>query len=197
MNSRKANTNQILVVLIAVLFAVISLCCCSIQATRLWPSPNKMSQNGETIEESTLTIGYSPEKEETFTRLVSAFNAQTESGDQVLAIEAVRYEPDLMVEAALAGRLQAISPDSSVWLDTLDREWKERTGREAPLVGQTERYAVSPIVIAMWEDVARSMGYPDRPLGWADLLARAQSDPAFKWSHPSTNSAAGLLATLA
>jgi len=89
------------------------------------------------------------------------------------------------------------TPDSSVWLDVLDREWAARTGRESPLVGHTERYAVSPIVIAMWEDVARSMGYPDRPLGWQDLLDRAQADPEFKWSHPSTTAAAGLLATLA
>ena len=41
------------------------------------------------------------------------------------------------------------------------------------------------------------MGYPDKPLGWSDLLAKAQSDKNFKWSHPSTTSASGLLATLA
>jgi Ca-activated chloride channel family protein len=34
-------------------------------------------------------------------------------------------------------------------------------------------------------------------LGWSDLLAKAQSDQNFKWSHPSTASASGLLATLA
>jgi Ca-activated chloride channel family protein len=48
----------------------------------------------------------------------------------------------------------------------------------------------------MWEDVAREMGYP-APIGWTDLLARAKSDPNFKWSHPSTTTASGLLATLA
>jgi len=197
MNSRQGKPNQVLVVLIAVLFAIISLCCCSIQATRLWPWSNRIGQDSEPTPISTLTIAYSPEKEETFTRLVSSFNAINASEDQLLVVNAVRYEPDLMIEAALDGTLNAISPDSSVWLDTLDRTWRERTGREAPLVGQTERYAVSPIVIAMWEDIARSMGYPERALGWADLLARAQSDPAFKWSHPSTSSAAGLLATLA
>jgi Ca-activated chloride channel family protein len=45
--------------------------------------------------------------------------------------------------------------------------------------------------------VARSMGYPQRSIGWEDILAKAQSDPNFKWSHPSTSSASGLLATLA
>jgi Ca-activated chloride channel family protein len=41
------------------------------------------------------------------------------------------------------------------------------------------------------------MGWPETPIGWQDLLRRAQSDPNFRWSHPSTSSASGLLATLA
>ena len=201
MVSREANTRQVLSVLGVILLASIALCFCGWQVTRL------ISQRVQTVAtavpkaDSSFVLAYSPEKEEVFTRLVSAFNdqlaAQGAPANGVLPIEIVRYEPDLMIEAALEGKLQAISPDSSVWLNTLDSEWAKRTGRTSPLVGQTERYAVSPIVIAMWEDIARGMGYPDKPLGWIDLLNRAKSDPAFKWSHPSTTSAAGLLATLA
>ncbi len=103
-----------------------------------------------------------------------------------------------MLDASIAGELEAITPDSSVWLSQLDGMWAEHVGDErAFIVGQTARYAVSPVVIAMWRDVAQDMGYSDRSLGWTDLLARAQSDPDFKWSHPSTASASGLLATLA
>jgi len=102
-----------------------------------------------------------------------------------------------MIEGALAGDFQAISPDVSLWLDQLDRDWMDQTGGESSLVGETVRYAVSPVVIAMWEDVARSFGYPESNVGWGDILAKAQSDPSFKWSHPSTTSASGLLATLA
>ena len=197
MSQKDLSTNKIVAVLAIILVALFASCCCAWQVIRLIPSS---ITDGETPEpeHQTFAIAYSPEKEEFFVQLVAAFNEQVAaSSDEILQITATRYEPDLMIEAALEGRLHAISPDSSVWLDTLDREWAARTGRESPLVGQTDRYAVSPIVIAMWEDVARSMGYPDRALGWADLLDRAQSDPAFKWSHPSTNSAAGLLATLA
>jgi Ca-activated chloride channel family protein len=188
----------ILAAIVIVLFAVFAFCCLSFRVLmQLIPdTTNELSV--EPDEPSTLVVAYSPEKEETFAELVAAFNVLVAPGsDGILTIDAVRYEPDLMVEAALDGKVQVISPDSSVWLDTLDREWQARTGRESPLVGQTERYAVSPIVIAMWEDTARSMGYPDKALGWADLLSRAQSDPEFKWSHASTNSASGLLATLA
>ena len=34
-------------------------------------------------------------------------------------------------------------------------------------------------------------------MSWQDLLSRAQSDPDFRWSHPSTSSASGVLAVLA
>ena len=52
-------------------------------------------------------------------------------------------------------------------------------------------------MIAAWEDVARSLGWPDQPVGWTTLQTRAQQDSNFRWSHPSTAYASGLLATLA
>lgn len=149
--------------------------------------------------EASFVVAYSPEKAALFTELVEGFNDQhlkTPDG-QRMNIQAVEAEPEAMVAAALKGEYQAISPDSSIWLDQLDGAWQERTGSDVPLVGETIRYAVSPVVITMWEDVARSMGYPDRPIGWGDIMARARSDAAFRWSHPSTGSASGLLATLA
>jgi len=148
---------------------------------------------------ATLTVAYSPEKQALFKELVRRFNDQklkTDQGER-MAVRSVELEPEAMIEGALAGEFQAISPDSSIWLDQLDRAWMEQTRGQSPLVGETVRYAVSPVVIAMWEDVARSFGYPESDIGWEDILARAQSDPSFKWSHPSTTSASGLLATLA
>jgi Ca-activated chloride channel family protein len=148
---------------------------------------------------ATLAVAYSPEKEALFTQLVDEFNRQgfkTPDG-QTMVVETVQLDPEAMIDHALAGELEAISPDSSLWLYQLDRAWMDDRGTDLPVVGETVRYAVSPVVIAVWEDVARSMGYPEKPLGWEDLLDRAQSDPSFKWSHPSTGSASGLLATLA
>jgi len=65
------------------------------------------------------------------------------------------------------------------------------------LVGQTVRYAVSPVVIAMWRDAAQRLGWPQKAIGWSDLLNEATANKDFKWSHPATSSASGLLATLA
>ncbi len=149
--------------------------------------------------EVTLEIAYSPEKQTLFEELVKRFNAsrsRTPDGKRV-TVAASAIEPEAMMGAALAGQFHAICPDSSIWLTQLDRDWQEQQKSEAAFVGETTRFAVSPVVIAMWEETARSLGYPDKAIGWADLLEVARTNPDFKWSHPSTSSASGLLATLA
>jgi Ca-activated chloride channel family protein len=193
--SRKTTT--ILGGLIAVLFITIISCCA------LWAIYEYLLRSETTAvtipSGPFLTVAYSPEKRELVEELVAAFNDQqfeTDDGKKMV-VNLVEYEPEEMISAALNGECQAINPDSSIWLDQLDRAWVDQTGDEVPLVGETMRYAVSPVVIAMWEDVARSLGWPDKPIGWQDIMAEAQRNPDFKWSHPSTSSASGLLATLA
>src|SRR5512139_101320 len=147
----------------------------------------------------TLTIAVSPEKAELLTQLVNDFNARKSkaSNGEEMRIATVSLEPEDMIDAALAGNFQAMSPDSSIWLDQLDRQYQATQNTSAGLVGRTVRYAVSPVVIAIWRDVAQRLGWPQKPIGWNDLLNEATANKDFKWSHPSTSSASGLLATLA
>ncbi len=156
------------------------------------PSPTPTPESG-------LRMAYSPEKGVLFTELVGDFNAQNLKAPdgEPLKISAVQMASEDMSDAALRGDLKAISPDSSIWLDQIDRAWMAQNQSDSSVVGETVRYAISPVVIATWENVARSMGYPDKRIGWEDIIAKARSDPKFGWSHPSTGSASGLLATLA
>jgi len=178
-------------------FVFIGCCSCWGALDRLVPSGKATPTPARS--QAILRLAYSPEKEPLISELVAGFNALglTTPDGQPMTVETVQLEPDVMIQGALAGDFQTMTPDSSIWLDQLDRAWQEQTGNESPLVGQTVRYAVSPVVIAMWADVAESMGYPAQSVGWQDILARAQSDPNFGWSHPSTTTASGLLATLA
>ncbi len=148
---------------------------------------------------SALTIAVSPEKADLFRALVDRFNQQNlkSTKGEALRIETVQLDPESMLDAAIAGNFQAMSPDSSIWLDQLDRQYQAQTKAANGLVGQTVRYAVTPVVIAMWRDKAQAMGWPNKPIGWNDLLQEATTNRDFKWSHPSTASASGLLATLA
>lgn len=195
--SQTPTSTKVVVWLVIGTLGLLTLCCAA------WlvfaPIMEKATQQVAPSNPVELTIAYSPEKADLFKALVADFNAQKgQAPDGArLTVKIVELEPDAMVTGAVAGDLQALSPDSSVWLGQVDRAWADAHNGEGALVGATTRYAVSPVVIAMWRDVARSMGYPDKPLGWSDLLAKARSDPNFKWSHPSTTSASGLLATLA
>ena len=152
----------------------------------------------------TLTVAVSPEKAALVKQSVENFNAQKlkAANGERLRLTTVQLEPEDMIDAAIAGDFQALSPDSSIWLDQLDRQYQAAqntsgdVGPSAGLVGQTVRYAVSPVVIAMWRDKAQQLGWPQKPIGWSDLLNEATTNKDFKWSHPSTSSASGVLAAL-
>lgn len=152
-----------------------------------------------------LVLAYSPEKAALMQQLVQRFNAQELRTDdrRPMAVQLLELAPDVMIEEALGEpRFQAMTPDSSLWIDQMDRRWaaqqQTQEGTIAPsLAGESVRFAVSPVVIAMWEDVAASLGWPGWPVSWQTIQQRAASDPEFRWSHPSTSQASGLLATLA
>lgn len=179
--------------------------CCALLSIVINIAPDTGPTASEAPATTALRLAYSPEKQVLFEQLVADFNAQklTSADGEPMRVETLQMDPEAMLDAALAGEVQAIVPDSSVWLDVLDRTYAERAtseeivGSQARLTSEVTRWAVSPVVIATWEGTAREMGWPDRPIGWVDLLDRAQSDSDFKWSHASTNSASGLLATLA
>jgi Ca-activated chloride channel family protein len=197
-SKRRSNVNLVLALLVVGLFAAVAFCCL---VYNLLSSLFDEEQLATPVPTLALTVAYSPEKEPVFTALVDRFNEQrleTPEGERMW-VETVELDSETMVETVLDGSatFQAMTPDSAVWLGQLDEAWGEQTGGDTAAVGETVRYAVSPVVIAMWEELAREAGWPDRPISWQDLLSRAQADPNFRWSHPSTSSASGLLATLA
>ena len=99
------------------------------------------------------------------------------------------------------------SPASTSWTGLLRQE---TTARDAPdLVGDEKLPSIArtPLVIAMPKPMAETLGWPNKPLGWADILALAK-DPngwqrfgkpygAFKLGKTNPNfSTSGLHATI-
>jgi Ca-activated chloride channel family protein len=194
----------------AVVVGLLIVCC--LGSLVVWlinrQGSNQGAQTATTDQRNaTVTIAYSPEKATLMKELAGKFNAEklrTPDG-QPMRLDLVEMTPEDMVTQALAGgsSFQALTPDSSLWLDQINRQWAETQAAAEPgaiqptLAGEPVRYAVTPIVIAAWEDSARSLGWPEQPVGWTTLQTRAQQDKNFRWSHPSTSYASGLLATLA
>lgn len=76
------------------------------------------------------------------------------------------------------------SPASSAWGTILNQKLAD--AGEAPLAPDDPTpFMLTPLVIAMPKPMADALGYPDTPVGWADILALAQSDTGWAdYGHP-------------
>ena len=152
-----------------------------------------------------LTVAVSPLMAETLQERADRFNSRklrTLDG-QRMRIEVVEMSPQEMAERSLRQPgFQALAPDSSLWLRRIDRRWAELFPAEpgslpAVRVGESTRFALSPIVIAVRAEAALELGWPRQEIGWKEVQARAIADADFRWGHPGTDNTVGVLATLA
>jgi Ca-activated chloride channel family protein len=142
-----------------------------------------------------LPIASSPEKLELLTDLAKRFERSSEA--QVNG-RCVRVTVAKVSSGAGASLLAADwpkpkvngprpviwSPAASTWGAVLDQRRAEKA--KSPFVTTPGKsFMLTPLVIAMPAPMAQALGYPQTPIGWADVLALAQ-DPA-GWSakgHP-------------
>jgi len=130
-----------------------------------------------------IAFAYSPEKEELLKPLIASFNASgakaggkpafvvgenVSSGDAQLKIANGTYKP------------AAWSPSSSMWGRLLNFE------ADRPYVADENPSIVrTPLVIAMWEPMAKALGYPKKKLGFKDILELARSNQGWAaYGHP-------------
>jgi len=65
------------------------------------------------------------------------------------------------------------SPASSAWGAILDQRLTEQG--ESPIAGDGTPFMLTPLVIAMPQPMAVALGWPDEPIGYADILDLATS----------------------
>jgi Ca-activated chloride channel family protein len=114
-----------------------------------------------------ISLAYSPEKQKLLEPLIKRFNDERHpSGGRAVFVDAkVMNSGD--VEADLAhGRSEPVmwSPSSSFWGRLLNYDTDRKlVADENPSIVRT------PVVIAMWEELADAYGYPQRELGYREL----------------------------
>ena len=117
---------------------------------------------------------YSPEKEELLKPLIRRFNESPPKlhGKQVFVEGTVLSSGE--VEDKISRQILkpvAWSPASSLWGRLLNFDADRGYVRDRnPSIVRT------PLVIAMWEPMAKALGYPKTPIGFADVLGLATSD---------------------
>lgn len=119
-------------------------------------------------------FAYSPEKRALVVPLVKAFNDRHEqSGGKPIFVRAIEVASGEAERRIAAGRLKVAlwSPASSLWGRLLDYEADASYApEESPSLVRT------PLVIAMWEPLARALGWPAKPVGFEQVLKLA-TDP--------------------
>jgi Ca-activated chloride channel family protein len=131
------------------------------------PTPDRAARDAAPANALSLKFSYSPEKEEMLVPLVKRFNDERHlSGGRPVFVDA-KVENSGDVEAALArGREgpEMWSPSSSFWGRLLNYD------ADRPLVADENPSIVrTPVVIAMWKELADAYGYPRRALGYKEL----------------------------
>jgi Ca-activated chloride channel homolog len=99
------------------------------------------------------------------------------------------------------------APASSFYLPLANEEWQQIYGVDL-LEGTPNSLVLSPVVIAMWRDMAEALGWPHKAVGWSDIARLTTSEQgwaeygraewgAFKFGHTNPESStSGLISIL-
>lgn len=114
-----------------------------------------------------LSFIVSPEKEELLKPVVQAFNAgDHRSAGKPVFVEMQAVNSGDAENAIVRGKLEpdVWSPASSFWGRLLNFQ-----ADRAYVPDENPSIVRTPLVIAMWEPMAKALGYPDKQLGFADI----------------------------
>jgi len=152
-----------------------------------------------------ITIAYSPEKDKWLTEQIARFNEQRITvNDRRIVVEGINKSSGAARTEIKNGTLNVTvwSPSASTWLEVL----KQETGNQNVAVSN-KPLVLTPVVIAMWKPMAEAMGWPNRPIGWKDML-ELTNDPQgwgrfghpewgrFSWGHTDPEISTTALSTL-
>jgi len=75
------------------------------------------------------------------------------------------------------------SPAASSWGAIVNQ--RRQANGDSAIVGDAEPFMQTPLVIAMPEPMAEALGYPEQPVGWADIIRLAQDPQGWAaYEHP-------------
>ncbi|MGH9281000.1 MAG: substrate-binding domain-containing protein [Acidimicrobiales bacterium] len=152
------------------------------------PGPSASSPTGLTAAPdgcTTVDVAASPEKYDLLNDLATTFNSSKEATSGVCAFVQVRKVSSgaamqLLAdgwagEAANGPRPVVWSPAASSWGAILNEKLRQKG--EPAMAPPAKPFMVTPLVIAMPRPMAESLGWPNTPIGYADILKLAQ-DPS-------------------
>ena len=132
-----------------------------------------------------LVLTYGSEKQKWIDEVTRQFNASGRtlpSGERIKVV-AVPVGSGEMVDEVLTQRRQAhlVSPAASAFILLANAESREHG--QGDLIGPTTDLVSSPVVVAMWREMAEAIGWPGKSLQWRDIFEYARD--ASQWRRVS------------
>ncbi|MFO0954118.1 MAG: extracellular solute-binding protein [Isosphaeraceae bacterium] len=129
-----------------------------------------------------LTFAYGSEKKGWIEEVTKAFNTaevKLESGERI-EVKTKAAGSGEIVDELLKGTLKAhlISPASAAFV--VIGNGRSREADQGDLVGPTRELVRSPLVLAVWPDLADALGWRERPPSWREVFDAARSPE--KWA---------------
>lgn len=157
----------------------IALACCKPAPRTVDRGSSEDPQLPESVQENAVSImfTYGSEKQkwiDSVTKDFHATNPKTKDG-RAIVVQALPTGSGDCVNEVLSGKRKAhiISPASAAFLKLGAAESQSKAGK--PLTGESVNLVLSPVVIAMWEPMAKALGWPDSPVGWKDIQQMAMT----------------------
>jgi len=121
---------------------------------------------------------YGSEKKQWVKAATQEFNQakhKTSKGRVIFVSENAMGSGECMNEIQYGTRKTTlVSPASAAFIKLGNAESQRKSGKD--LVKNTENLCLSPVIIAMWEPMAKKLGYGEKPIGWKDINALSTND---------------------
>ena len=161
-----------------VLLGALAISACSKDSEVPAPNPSTSSSTDAAPPGSLeIVFPFGSEKEDWLEAVTKDFNAagHESSSGKPIYIKLMPMGSGECMEEVRTGRVQAhlVSPASGAFIELANATHRTETGKN--LVERSENLVLSPVVIAMWKPMAQAMGWPDKQIGWGDILDIAQS----------------------
>ncbi len=136
----------------------------------------------------------SPEKIDLLTELASNFNESDRASinGECIFVEVRTKSSGVAMTALANGWDTAVdgpepdiwSPASSSWGTILNQQLADK-GEPSMAPDDPTPFMLTPLVIAMPQPMAEAMGYPEKPIGWSDILTLSKSKTGWAdYGHP-------------
>jgi Ca-activated chloride channel family protein len=147
------------------------------------------SQTGPPQDALVIQMLYGSEKEAWIEEVTGEFNNQGKqtAGGETIYVEAIPAGSADSMERILSRRDQPViwSPASSILVPVAQDRWAGENNGAELIENDPPPLVLSPVVIAMWQPMAEALGWPNTPIGWADIAEITRSDQSWAdFGHP-------------